>query len=76
MLEKGEIISIDNKEYICVDKKKEDNNSYVFLMSNFKPLEIRFAKLVNIEGNDIKLEIINDQEEKQKLLALFQKTNT
>ena len=40
-------------------------------MSNFKPLEIKFG-IQTIENNEISIEIINDQKEKEKVLSLFQ----
>ena len=40
-------------------------------MSNFKPLEIKFAKLLNTNSTELELEIINNQEEKEKVLELF-----
>ena len=68
----GEIILLDNqKEYICVRKIIDDGKPYLFLMSNFKPLEIKFAREV-IEGDVISVTIIGDHEEKQRLFALFQ----
>lgn len=71
-LEEGQIIEIDNKEYICVSSKSYQNEYYYFLMSNFKPIDVKFAK--KIESNDeIKLEIVNNIEQKQTLLELFSK---
>lgn len=40
-------------------------------MSNFKPLEVKFAKQIP-DGDGIKLEIVTDQAEKEELLNLFQ----
>lgn len=71
-LEEGQIIEIDNKEYICVSSKSYQDEIYYFLMSNFKPIDVKFAK--KTESNDeIKLEIINNIEQKQTLLELFSK---
>lgn len=70
-LEVGEIITLDNnKEYICFSKINDNGIDYVYLMSNFKPIEIKFAveKIVNEE---IELEIINDSKQKQYVYNLF-----
>ena len=71
-LERGEIIVLDNnKEYICVETKEFEDNSYVYFVSNFKPVEVKFAKEL-LDDNSLKLEIVNNQEQKIKLLKLFQ----
>ncbi|MBE6138385.1 MAG: hypothetical protein E7173_01400 [Firmicutes bacterium] len=74
-IEAGEIITLSNdKEYICFSTAESDGKDYVYLMSNFKPLEIKFAEQF-MEGEKVNVRIINEQEEKQKVLALFQKNN-
>ena len=74
-LEKGEIIELDNgKEYICFSCLEDQNNRYIYLISNFKPLEIKFAKEI-INNGEISLEIINQQSEKERLFKLFQEKN-
>ena len=70
-LEEGQIIDIENQEYICVSKKEYKNELYYFLMSNFKPVEVKFAKKIQ-DNSEIKLEIINNRDEKQILLELFE----
>lgn len=70
--ESGEVIILENKEYICVANAEYENESYIFLMSNFKPTEIKFAKKIPNEY-DIQLEIINNKKEKEILLQLFSK---
>ena len=73
MLEKGEIIEIEDKEYICVNTIKDEDTIYLYLMSNFKPLDIKFAKQLDIDDENAKIEIINNKEEKEKVLNLFKK---
>ena len=64
----GEIISLENgKEYIIFSKIEEKGVNYLYLMSNFKPIEIMFA----IEKYDSKIEIIGDPELKEKVLNLL-----
>ena len=70
-INEGEIIQLDNnKEYICFSKISVQNDYYVYLISNFKPLEVKFAKEIS-DGDSVSLEIINDQNQKKKLLKLF-----
>ena len=64
-IEKGEIIKLSNdKEYICCATTNDNGIDYVYLMSNFKPLEIKFAKQRIVEG-EIEITIVNNHEEKQ-----------
>ncbi len=71
-IETGEIITLDNnKEYICVSRKDYQGSSYLYLISNFKPLEVRFAKEI-IMGPETHIEIVNEQGLKVQLLQLFQ----
>ena len=67
----GEILKLENdKEYICIAVDKYKDANYLFLMSNFKPLEVMFAKEIINDGN-INLEIVNDQQEKIELMERF-----
>ena len=67
--DKGDLIILENgKEYVCFDKIMSEGIDYLYLMSNFKPLEIRFAKVINED----EIEIIYNQEEKEKILKLFE----
>ena len=70
----GEIIPLsNNKEYICLKTLTKDDVDYMYLMSNFKPLEVKFAKQ-NIVNGEVEITIINNQAEKEQLLYLFQAT--
>lgn len=70
-LEVGELITLDNnKEYVCFSKINDNGIDYVYLISNFKPIEIRFA-IEKTNNNDVELEIINNQEQKQYVYNLF-----
>lgn len=70
-LEFGETAVLENgKEYICFASIEENGDSYVYLVSNFKPLEVRFAKQVLVDGG-LQLEIIQDQNLKQHLYESF-----
>ena len=75
-IEEGEIVELDNgKQYVVYSVIPENEKNYVYLMSNFKPVEMMFAKEIAGEGSDISLEIIKDQDEKQKVLELFKNQN-
>ena len=70
-LEVGELITLDNnKEYVCFSEINDNGIDYVYLISNFKPIEIRFA-IEKTNNNDVELEIINNQEQKQYVYNLF-----
>ena len=74
-IEVGELITLsNNKEYVCFGTASDNGIDYVYLMSNFKPLEIKFGAQTIVDGQ-IQIRIINNQEEKQRVLALFQQNN-
>ena len=67
----GEVIVLsNNKEYICMATKENNGKDYVLLMSNFKPLEVKFAEQI-INGDKVNVRIINNQEEKIDMMKLF-----
>lgn len=71
-IETGEIITLNNnKEYICFSTINDNGRDYVYLLSNFKPLEVKFGEQF-LEDGEINIRIINNLEEKQKVLSLFQ----
>ena len=71
MLEMGEIITLNgNKEYIIVNKIELHNVKYVFLISNFKPLEIVVGTEKNKNGNII-IEEVKDNDELDYVLSKF-----
>lgn len=71
MLEVGEIVKLDNnKEYIVVNIMNLYNIRYVFLISNFKPLDIVIAT-EKIKDEDIVLEEVKDNTELDYILSQF-----
>lgn len=70
-LEIGELITLENnKEYICIKKTTFEGKDYVYLVSNFKPLEIRFAE-ESIENKEVYVTVVEDADLKNKLLNEF-----
>ena len=71
-LEFGEVAVIDNgKEYIVFQTLEKDGKDYVYLVSNFKPLEVKFAVQEIVDGEFL-LRVDESQEEKEQLLEEFQ----
>ena len=71
MLEVGEIVKLDNnKEYIVVNTISLHNLRYVFLISNFKPLDIVIAT-EKIKDENIVLEEITNNDELDYILSQF-----
>lgn len=68
-MKESEIIVINEKEYICFKTIEDNGIKYVYLISNFKPAEVKFAK----ELDDEKLEIINNKAEKEYASSLLEK---
>ena len=71
MLEIGQIITLnDNKEYIIINTIDLHNVRYVFLISNFKPLEMVIGTEKNENGN-ITIEEVKDNDELDYILSKF-----
>lgn len=71
-LEFGETAVLeDGKEFICFKTLTEEGVDYVYLVSNYKPVEVRFAKQTIVNG-ELLLEIVEDQDLKEHLLESFQ----
>ena len=61
-IEEGQIIELeDNKEYMVLKVLKYNNETYVYLMTSSKPIEVLFRKEQLID-NEIVLEPIDDSE--------------
>lgn len=60
----------DGKEYIVFAQTTYKGEDYVYLMSNFTPLEVMFAKQV-VAGENLDLQVVSNQDEKKELLKLF-----
>lgn len=71
MLEVGEIVKLSNdKEYIVVNTMSLHNVRYVFLISNFKPLDIVIGT-EKIIDEDIVVEEVKDNNELDYVLSQF-----
>ena len=67
----GEVIELENcEEYICFSKIEEDGKHYVFLLSNFKPLVVKFAEEI-VDGDQIGIRLVEDPELKAHLFEVF-----
>lgn len=69
--EQGEIVLIDNEEYIIVSIFNCNNINYIYLTSISKPSKILIAKLLN-DGN---IETLNDETEIEYVLSRFNSIN-
>lgn len=69
-INQDEILEIDGKEYVVYSKINDKNDTYLFLISNFRPIEIKIAKVLSNEP-DIELELIEEKLEKERIIALF-----
>ena len=71
MLEIGEIVKLSNdKEYIVVNTMNLHNIRYVFLISNFKPLDIVIGT-EKIIDEEIVVEEVKDNNELDYVLSQF-----
>lgn len=71
MLEVGQLVKLDNnKEYLVVNIMFLHSVKYVFLISNFKPLEIVIAT-EKIKDDKLVLEEVKDNTELDYILSQF-----
>lgn len=71
MLEIGEIVKLnDDKEFIVLNIINLHNVRYVFLISNFKPIEIIIAT-EKIKDENVVLEEVKDNNELDYILSQF-----
>lgn len=69
MLEKGEIVIIDNKEYVILSLLNDDINTYIYLESVDSPKKLYIGKMTSIDN----FETLSDREEIEKALIKFNK---
>ena len=68
----GELIKLDdNKEYICFFELEELGINYLYLVTQTKPVEVKFAKY-KLDDTIDSITIIGDPEEKMSVLKMFQ----
>lgn len=69
----GESIKLDNnKEYVCFFELEDSGVNYLYLVTQTKPVEVKFAKYRFDDGTD-SITIIGDKKEKQAVFEMFQK---
>jgi len=61
----------DNREYTCFGTIEDNGIDYAYLISNFKPLEVRFVKQRLIDG-DLQIQFVTDKSLKIYLYNKFQ----
>lgn len=67
----GETVVLDNgKEYVCFGELVDNGIDYVYLISNSAPVEVIFARQEHV-NDDVKLIIVSDKDEKNRVLELF-----
>lgn len=68
----GELITLENgEEYNCVSAIVEEGTRYLYLITNKRPIKVKFAKQ-SVNKNDSLITLIGRKEEKEKVLKLFQ----
>ena len=64
----GEIIELEGKEYIIYSVIPDETRNYYYLMSNFKPIDMKFVTEGDTEDEML---VITDQEVKLRVFDLF-----
>ena len=71
-LKAGEVAILDDgRKFICFDCLEEDGVSYAYLISNFKPLEVKFV-IQKQSSEGLELEVIKEKTKKEYLYKIFQ----
>ena len=69
---KGEIVTLeDQREFICYKKIQDGNKTYLFMLSNFKPVEVFFAEEIIRDDGTAYMEKVTDPAVKQRLAPLI-----
>lgn len=72
-LEENQIIELeDGKDYIILKKVEYNSYDYIYLMSVEKPIKVLVAKVDN-SADELSLEIVNNEEELNNIVNLFEK---
>lgn len=72
-LDEGQIVTLDNnKDYIVVKSVVFNETTYVYLMTDRKPLEVLIVKLQDVDGSQI-LKVVDSKEELEEIINLFEK---
>lgn len=69
VLEEGEILTLNQQEYIVIDVVNYLNQQYAYLISNFKPLDVIIAK-VTIDNDNLSLEEVEDKKIIEEILKI------
>lgn len=72
VIHKGDVIELEGKNYVCFAVTEYEGTIFVYLITETKPFEMKFAK--EVFGESTKLEIIGDFYEKEKALSLLQRS--
>ena len=69
---KGEIVALeDQREFICYKKIQDGDKTYLFMLSNFKPVEVFFAEEIIRDDGTAYMEKVTDPAVKQRLAPLI-----
>ncbi len=67
----GRVVIVENREYVLVSRMNYEDDTYVYLMSADKPLNVLIAKEQSTSPNLIELVVIKDEHEKRRIYDLF-----
>ena len=71
MVDNSHIILEDNKEYLIIDKIKDNDNFYIYLMNKFDETDLVVRKEIINEDDEHFLVGLKDEDEVEKALRLF-----
>ena len=61
----------DGQEYFCVEELEIEGRRYLYLVTTDEPAKMRFAELINNDGEE-SVRIIGDEQELKRIVKAFQ----
>lgn len=71
MFTSGTIITLEDRDFLCVDQITVDGHNYYYLISTGEPMEVCFAEPAT-NDDPSQLRIIGNQDEKSKVFSALQ----
>ena len=71
MVEIGECIVLNDREYLCFNKAELDGEEYIYLTTVEEPTSVFFARQA-IKDGQLQIQIIGNRDQKLKLATILQ----
>ncbi len=69
----GRIVTFNDGEYVLVSRINDDEDTYVYLMSVFSPINVLIAKEKELSSSVVELVVVEEEEERKRIYNQFVK---